>query len=109
MTVTFQRASKKTDENGLALKRKETEKMRREVRSVPPNWQHPKHKDGTYQPLAVMPHWPPEERTHWQMYSAGTPISPVLGTEEELFKWMSKRDARTLAGLKAAWQLAFHR
>ena len=45
---------------------------------------------------AYMPYWPPEERTHYQMYestSEGTPISPPMETPEALAKWLTVNDA----------------
>jgi hypothetical protein len=39
-----------------------------------------------------MPDWPPEERTHIQLYetvSEGTPLSPVCATPEELARYMA--------------------
>ncbi len=40
-----------------------------------------------------MPYWPPEQRTHWQMYECtteGTPISPVFATPEKLARWLAE-------------------
>lgn len=37
-----------------------------------------------------MPEWPEKERTHWQAYedtSAGTPLSPIFATVEELARY----------------------
>jgi hypothetical protein len=43
-----------------------------------------------------MPDFPPEQRTHYQMYettSEGTPISPVFATPEELARWLADTGA----------------
>jgi hypothetical protein len=65
--------------------------MGRQVRRVPADWQHPRNPAGRLIPMrqardsrarasdAFMPDWPPELRTHWQLYevtTAGTPLSP---------------------------------
>jgi hypothetical protein len=80
--------------------------MGREVRMVPPDWQHPKNKDGYYVPLhehmpynadeitegirdgwldsdpphygcGVMPQWAENERTHFQMYETCSEGTPI--------------------------------
>lgn len=41
--------------------------------------------------VAVMPDWPDRKRTHVQLYeniTEGTPVSPVLGSPEELARWI---------------------
>lgn len=43
-----------------------------------------------------MPEWPGSEKTHYQLYETcteGTPISPVMGTPEELAKWLVDNSA----------------
>jgi len=87
--------------------------MGREIRRVPPGWQHPKDEQGIYIPLLDMTYeealetclddedWCPEpewyrpafdqEPTHYQVYedvSEGTPVSPVFATEDELLAWL---------------------
>jgi hypothetical protein len=90
--------------------------MGREVRRVPPTWQHPK--DGRrYIPLSwdnlgrpslgadqCMPTWPEAERTHLQMYettSAGTPLSPPCASAKDLAKWLADHHADAGAGMTA--------
>jgi hypothetical protein len=39
-----------------------------------------------------MPLWPDEQRTHLVLYETiteGTPVSPVLSTDEELARWLA--------------------
>lgn len=46
--------------------------------------------------LDIMPQWPEEERTHWQMYETvteGTPISPVCDSPESLARWLADNKA----------------
>ena len=92
--------------------------MGREVRRVPPGWQHPIGTDGGYKPLQpwaeynrdidewkddiaewcgaptidnYMPDWPAAEATHFMAYefSDGTPTSPAFATPEELARWLA--------------------
>lgn len=108
--------------------------MGREVRSVPQGWEHPKNDAGRSIPLLpdfpysedevhegladgwltdnpphygcdLMPQWPEEKKTHYQMYetcSEGTPISPVMGTPEALAKWLADNSASAFAGMTAS-------
>lgn len=42
------------------------------------------------------PDWPEEQRTHYQMYettSEGSPISPVMESQEELARWLHENGA----------------
>lgn len=80
--------------------------MSREVRRVPPDWQHP-----AYGRVVARPEghgvWNPvwhrltdsemdsliggRPRTHYQLYetvSEGTPLSPVMDTPEHLARWL---------------------
>jgi hypothetical protein len=46
-------------------------------------------------PNDYTPPWPAAQCTHWQYYdevTAGTPISPVFGSPEDLASWMSIHD-----------------
>lgn len=54
-----------------------------------------------------MPNWPDAERTHLQMYectSAGTPISPVMETPEELAQWLVDNNASSFASQTASYE-----
>jgi len=80
--------------------------MGREVRRVPPDWEHPKNEHGYYIPMferfpyneaeiaeglreewlrgdpphygiSCMPNWPEAERTHYQMYESTTEGTPI--------------------------------
>lgn len=92
--------------------------MSREIRRVPPDWQHPRKPNGHYLPLFDdyaaslaeyqghpewyedepppdpadhMPQWSLDEATAFQVYetvSEGTPISPVLADEAALIDWL---------------------
>ena len=91
--------------------------MGREIRMVPPGWEHPRDGLGNYQPLfdcsyrqAVdaylpggddgdeppdqadyRPDWLDGEATYVQMYetvSEGTPVSPVFALREQLEDWL---------------------
>jgi hypothetical protein len=82
--------------------------MGREVRYVPPDWQHP-IKEGRYKPLRQldMPHWKNGEATHIQMYettSEGTPISPVMDTPEHLARWLVDNEISAYAGQTASYE-----
>lgn len=109
--------------------------MGREVRKVPVDWQHPKDADGNFIPthkrfpydqdeieqglrdgwlnddkenygIVVMPEWPHEQRTHFQMYetcSEGTPISPVMDTPENLARWLTDNKASAFADETATY------
>ena len=92
--------------------------MGREIRRVPPGWEHPKDAKGHYEPMLdqtlqnamadedfdecwgdsdletarryYRPEWT-EEPTHYQMYetvSEGTPVSPVFASLDELVGWL---------------------
>lgn len=99
--------------------------MGREVRRVPANWEHPKGERGHYIPMyaggtftkeelqefdeepPMMPNWPEEERTHFQMYedtSEGTPISPVMASIEELARWLADTGASAFADMPASYE-----
>lgn len=110
--------------------------MGREVRRVPPGWEHPTNEDGHYIPLhdhfsyspeevleglrdgwmvndppyygvKVMPEWPEEEKTHYQMYevtSEGTPISPVMASPEELARWLVDNHASAFGAMEAPYE-----
>ena len=57
--------------------------------------------------IDVMPEWPEVELTHLQMYettTGGTPISPVIGTAEELAQWLTENNASAFAGQGASYQ-----
>lgn len=90
--------------------------MGREVRRVPPGWEHPRDERGDYVPLydgadlardveeyeAVEPEWRPDparympawnadEATAWCVYETvteGTPASPVFDEPEALLRWL---------------------
>lgn len=91
--------------------------MARELRRVAPGWEHPcDPKTGRYRPLMpildaaeaiaelgaegyytdfsdFMPPWPPEQATAFQVYedtTEGTPLSPVLGTWQEVVAWLGE-------------------
>lgn len=54
-----------------------------------------------------MPDWPDSERTHYQMYedtSEGTPLSPVMGSPEELARWLVDNKASAFAGQTASYE-----
>jgi hypothetical protein len=108
--------------------------MGREIRRVPKDWEHPK-RDGKYVPMVahfpyneeevreglkdgwlkgdpphygvdIMPDWPEEERTHYQMYEScteGTPISPVLESPEAVARWLVDNKASWFAGDEASY------
>lgn len=53
-----------------------------------------------------MPDWPPERRTHYQMYettSEGTPISPIAATPECLAKWLADNGASAFGDMTATY------
>jgi len=57
--------------------------------------------------IPVMPDWTDAERTHWQMYentSEGTPISPVMGSPEDLARWLADNEASAFAGQTATYE-----
>ncbi len=108
--------------------------MGREVRKVPPDWEHPKNERGAYQPMYdrtlkdeieelikhgeyneknppspdyYLPEWPEGSATHYQMYettSEGTPISPVFATPEELARWLADTGASSFADMTATYE-----
>lgn len=56
-------------------------------------------------PADYMPDWPTEQRTHFQMYETcteGTPISPVMASEEELADWLFNNQASAFGGMTAS-------
>jgi len=103
--------------------------MGRELRMVPPDWQHPRDaKRGSLIPLLnrdVLEYQneetPEDERvdeadlmpdfgdtaTHFCMYedtSEGTPISPVFGTREELARWLADNGASVFADMTISYE-----
>lgn len=95
--------------------------MGREVRMVPPDWEHPTYANGKqHLPLHerdecmlermddpktglteadFMPDFG-DRATHYRMYettSAGTPISPAFATPEELARWLADTGASAFA------------
>lgn len=59
-----------------------------------------------YYGVRVMPRWTPKQRTHFQMYentSEGTPISPVMASEEDLARWLSDNRSNAFAGQTATF------
>lgn len=57
--------------------------------------------------LDIMPQWNEEEKTHFQMYetcSEGTPISPVMATEEELARWLADNRASACGKMTATYE-----
>lgn len=110
--------------------------MGRKVRRVPADWQHPTNEEGNYIPMherfpyndeeiaeglsegwldaeaphygiAVMPAWPAEVRTHYQMYedtTEGTPISPVMDSPEALARWLADTGASAFADMPASYE-----
>lgn len=82
--------------------------MGREVRRVPPDWQHPLE-NGEFKPLykLQMPHWKNGEATHYQMYettTAGTPISPVMETPEKLARWLVNNNTLAFGHKTASYE-----
>jgi hypothetical protein len=108
--------------------------MSRELRRVPPYWQHPKrstrqgeryvslydsidipsHREasetgerGDFNANDYMPDWPSSERTHFQMYettSEGTPISPIFADVETLCRWLADTNASAFANQGASYE-----
>lgn len=110
--------------------------MGTQLRMVPANWEHPKDDGGNYIPhhehfpytkdevkegledgwltneppyygVNVMPQWPTEERTHYQMYentTEGTPISPVMDKPERLARWLADNRAKVFADQTASYE-----
>lgn len=76
--------------------------MGREIRKVPPNWDHPKTPEGHYQPMfnetfkgegnpLFYRTWKDEKATWYQLWetvSEGTPVSPPFATREELIEYL---------------------
>jgi len=88
----------------------------REIRRVPPGWEHPRDERGSYIPLfdrsagtlgqidqelpeellaadppPVMPGWAPEEAPCYQIYenvTEGTPVSPVFDSMDRMRDWL---------------------
>lgn len=61
--------------------------MGREIRRVPPNWEHPKDENGQYKPLSK--NRKSKKHTWFQVYettSEGTPVTPAFETEQELIE-----------------------
>lgn len=96
--------------------------MGREVRMVPPDWEHPKDYRGNYvglcphewadkddpdyNPSDYMPEWDPSEATYYCMYetcSEGTPISPPCETQEELARWLADNGASSFGSDTATY------
>lgn len=97
--------------------------MARELRKVPPTWQHPKDQYGQFIPLlprhrydpsdwqrgididdVCMPAFPVAKATHYVMYetvSEGTPLSPAYRHVEDIARWLADRDM-PITGHKAA-------
>lgn len=110
--------------------------MGREVRRVPADWQHPRDENGHWIPMHqhfpynaeevaeglrdgwlkgepplysidVMPDWPEEQRTHWQMYedtTEGTPISPVMESPEALARWLADNHESACGDMTATYK-----
>lgn len=67
--------------------------MGREVRMVPPNWEHPKNAYGNYIGKSA-PRKPKKNATWFQVYetvSEGTPVTPPFATKDELVDYLSTR------------------
>ena len=82
--------------------------MGREVRRVPFHWQHPVE-DGKFKPLRQleMPHWGNGEATHYQMYETtteGTPISPAMGSPEQLAHWLVDNQVSAFGDQTASYE-----
>lgn len=109
--------------------------MSLKVRRVRADWQHPRGLNGKFIPmheifpytdneiaegvqdgwlkndpptygLAIMPQWPTEERTHYQMYetvSEGTPVSPVMNSPEALAHWLADNKVKAGPGRIATY------
>lgn len=108
--------------------------MGREVRMIPPGWEHPRKANGRYRPLwpvelymqAVaewdagesgcheppnsddyMPAFPDGTATHYCMYedtTEGTPISPGFGTPEALARWLADTGASAFGAQTATYE-----
>lgn len=64
--------------------------MGREIRMVPPRWQHPINKKGEYI-AAHNIHYKTEEAIWYQVYetvSEGTPVTPPFETQQELIEYL---------------------
>ena len=65
-------------------------------------WDGKKPKKGAY-----MPDFPPEQKTHYQMYETcteGTPLSPVMETPEELAHWLEDNSASAFGEQTASYE-----
>jgi len=54
-----------------------------------------------------MPDFPPEQKTHYQMYETcteGTPISPVMETPKELARWLTDNGASAFGEQTATYK-----
>ncbi len=85
----------------------------REIRRVPPDWEHPRDEQGRHIPLfdptadpheqideeppdaadrlPAVPRWAPEEATCYQVYkdvTEGTPVSPVFDSMDGVRDWL---------------------
>lgn len=100
--------------------------MSREVRMVPPDWQHPTNERGFHKPLFefselearaeyseedqvspddCMPDFG-DKATHMRMYentTEGTPISPAFATAEELARWLVDNKITVFANMTATY------
>jgi len=101
--------------------------MSREVRKVPPSWEHPRDERGMYIPLydsaiwfffsrdphlempskdKFMPYWRSGVATHYMMFETideGTPMSPAFETAEELASWLTDNGANWSGGDVASY------
>ena len=92
--------------------------MGREVRRVPPTWEHPhdgekyiplngEYDDAEYPDAPCMPTWAKDEATHYMMYETcteGTPISPAFATPEELAHWLADAGASAFGNQTATYE-----
>lgn len=97
--------------------------MGREIRMVPPGWEHPRDAKGNYEPLMKGPfskrladwkegfvrfeEWPEGTATMLCMYedtSEGTPISPAFETPEKLARWLADNKASAFGGMTATYE-----
>ena len=83
--------------------------MGRNVRRVPPEWEHPVDKNGEFEPLFQdeMPQWSEDEATHYQMYeetTEGTPISPIMETPEALASWLYENEVSWCGSITATYE-----
>ena len=83
--------------------------MGREIRVVPPDWQHPVEND-QYKPLrrnempSVCLEDQPKSIQMYETTTKGTPVSPVMNNSEKLAQWLVENKVSAYSGQTTSYE-----